>query len=358
MRRVAAFLDAVRRSRSLHGRWAHPPSTVDEYRAFVERVRGPSHLGQVVCTEDGSLAGVININEIVRGSFCSGYLGYYALAPHDGRGYMREGLKAVIRLAFRTHGLHRLEANIQPGNVRSIALVRGLGVPARGLLAEVPEGGRPLARPRTVGVDCRESQPDMSPEAPSQFYTGLVADLYDPLAAARSRADDYIPFLTRSGTPALRARLRIRHAAVELVERGYEVEGLDASRDMLERCRVRASERGVNVTVHFAEMQSFSLPRLYRSIFIAGGSFTLLTTDDDAARSLACIHAQLAPGGSVLIRSTATTSSRVAPSSGSAREATTESGQRLRVTLVAVDASADNRNVRHTASLRAHLLDR
>jgi hypothetical protein len=38
MRAARAFLDAVRRSRSLHGRWAHPPSTVEQYRSFVQRV--------------------------------------------------------------------------------------------------------------------------------------------------------------------------------------------------------------------------------------------------------------------------------------------------------------------------------
>ena len=75
---------------------------------------------------------MININEIVRGVFCSGYLGYYAFVPHDGRGYMRTGLAAVLRLAFRSYGLHRLEANIQPGNGRSIALVQGLGFEREG----------------------------------------------------------------------------------------------------------------------------------------------------------------------------------------------------------------------------------
>ena len=40
---------------------------------------------------------------------------------------MREGLELVLQLAFRQYGLHRLEANVQPDNVRSIALVRGFG---------------------------------------------------------------------------------------------------------------------------------------------------------------------------------------------------------------------------------------
>jgi ribosomal-protein-alanine N-acetyltransferase len=127
MRWSAAFVEAVRSSRRLHRHWAHPPSTTEQFRAFVQRVRGPMHIGHLICTEDGLLAGVININEVVRGSFCGGYLGYYALAPQQGRGYMLAGLKAVVRLAYRKYGLHRLEANIQPDNLRSIALVRSLG---------------------------------------------------------------------------------------------------------------------------------------------------------------------------------------------------------------------------------------
>src|SRR5688572_18135184 len=112
-RHGARFLEAVRRSRSLHGRWAHPPATADAYRAFLRRVRMPAHLCHFVRIDDG-LAGVINITEVVRGPFGSGYLGYYALAPHNGRGYMRAGLEAVIRRAFTRYRLHRLEANIQP----------------------------------------------------------------------------------------------------------------------------------------------------------------------------------------------------------------------------------------------------
>jgi ribosomal-protein-alanine N-acetyltransferase len=40
---------------------------------------------------------------------------------------MREGLELLLRHAFRTLGLHRLEANIQPENAASIALVSGAG---------------------------------------------------------------------------------------------------------------------------------------------------------------------------------------------------------------------------------------
>lgn len=121
------FLAAVRRSKKLHGRWASPPATVEKFDAYLKRLRTETHLGYWVCTESGELAGVFNINEIVRGLFCSGYLGYYAFAPHHGRGYMKKGLCAVLSEAFGRQRLHRLEANIQPENEASRCLVQNVG---------------------------------------------------------------------------------------------------------------------------------------------------------------------------------------------------------------------------------------
>jgi ribosomal-protein-alanine N-acetyltransferase len=46
---------------------------------------------------------------------------------------MTEGMRLVIGRAFGTLRLHRLEANIQPANAASIALVRRLGFRKEGL---------------------------------------------------------------------------------------------------------------------------------------------------------------------------------------------------------------------------------
>ena len=51
---------------------------------------------------------------------------------HHGRGYMQEGLTLLTRLACNTMGLHRLEANIQPENVRSQRLVERCGFTREG----------------------------------------------------------------------------------------------------------------------------------------------------------------------------------------------------------------------------------
>ena len=126
-RRLDEFLAAVARSRKLHNKWASPPRTKEQFLENLKRFRRESHLGYWVCTEAGELAGVINISEIVRGVFCSGYLGYYAFVPYNGRGYMKRGLSAVLSEAFSKHRLHRLEANIQPDNEASRHLVQRLG---------------------------------------------------------------------------------------------------------------------------------------------------------------------------------------------------------------------------------------
>jgi ribosomal-protein-alanine N-acetyltransferase len=121
------FLSAVARSQTLHRHWASPPRTVEAFTAYLRRLTQPSHVGYWVRTAENELAGVININEIVRGTFRSGYLGYYAFVPHQGRGDMTAGLQAVISRAFRVLRLHRLEANIQSDNEPSRRLVQRLG---------------------------------------------------------------------------------------------------------------------------------------------------------------------------------------------------------------------------------------
>jgi [ribosomal protein S5]-alanine N-acetyltransferase len=131
-----AFLAAVKASRKLHGRWVQPPQTPERFAAFVRRngrsaLRDPlkaTHAGFLVCRrDDDAIVGVFNLSEIVRGLFHSAYLGYYAFAPHAGAGYMTEGLELTLDIAFRVLKLHRVEANIQPTNLRSLALAEDAG---------------------------------------------------------------------------------------------------------------------------------------------------------------------------------------------------------------------------------------
>ena len=80
---------------------------------------------------DDAIGGVFGLSQIFYGPLRSAYLSYHAFEPYTGKGYMHEGLRLVFTHCVRPLGLHRLEANIQPGNTSSIALVRGAGFPGR-----------------------------------------------------------------------------------------------------------------------------------------------------------------------------------------------------------------------------------
>jgi ribosomal-protein-alanine N-acetyltransferase len=101
---------------------------VDAFRKYLARFDGVTQFAfTVVVRSTGELVGTITLTNVVYGLFCSGYLGYFAFRGFERRGYMKTGLSLLIRHAFRELRLHRLEANIQPGNVASIALVRSCG---------------------------------------------------------------------------------------------------------------------------------------------------------------------------------------------------------------------------------------
>ena len=104
----------------------------------------PANLGYLVCLRaTGEMVGVINITNIVRGCFQSAYLGYYAFAGHERQGLMGEGLQAVVKRAFGSLKLHRLEANIQPENQAALALAEACGFSKEGFSAHYLKiGGR------------------------------------------------------------------------------------------------------------------------------------------------------------------------------------------------------------------------
>ncbi len=125
---VTEFLQRVRASRSLHRPWAYPPDTPDGVRELLAAAAAPTEaLFLVVRSEDGVIAGYARLSQIFLDGFRSAYLGYAAFAGFEGRGYMTEGLRLVLREAFGAIGLHRVEANVQPENLRSIALLERLG---------------------------------------------------------------------------------------------------------------------------------------------------------------------------------------------------------------------------------------
>jgi ribosomal-protein-alanine N-acetyltransferase len=87
----------------------------------------------VVLGPDGEVAGRVTVNNIVRGAFRSGSVGYWVDAAHRGRGLATAAVGAVKELAFGELGLHRLEAGTLLHNVASQQVLRHNGFEAYGV---------------------------------------------------------------------------------------------------------------------------------------------------------------------------------------------------------------------------------
>lgn len=121
------FLQAVGRSAALHGDWVQAPAESETFHGLLEKCRGERNYSYLARASGGELVGCVNLNEVVRGAFHSTYLGFYAFEPMQGQGHMKVALSEVIGVAFGALRLHRVEANVQPDNERSLALVKSLG---------------------------------------------------------------------------------------------------------------------------------------------------------------------------------------------------------------------------------------
>jgi ribosomal-protein-alanine N-acetyltransferase len=97
--------------------------------------RNGSHYRMIGVLDDGRIAGFFNLGHIVRGAFHNAYVGWKVSVEVARQGYATEGVTALLDFAFAQEGaaLHRIQANVIPGNKPSIALAEKLGLRREGI---------------------------------------------------------------------------------------------------------------------------------------------------------------------------------------------------------------------------------
>jgi ribosomal-protein-alanine N-acetyltransferase len=135
---IAPYRLAVEQSRARLTRW-NPVDPDDLARALPLQSRGRRTFIIHALTPEGDhdIVGKVNISDVVRGRFESAAMGYDSYDPYAGRGLFAAGLRQVLNLLFAPEtaggmGLHRIQAAVQPGNVRSAGLLRSLGFQREG----------------------------------------------------------------------------------------------------------------------------------------------------------------------------------------------------------------------------------
>ncbi|MGI8428659.1 MAG: GNAT family N-acetyltransferase [Solirubrobacteraceae bacterium] len=127
------FLALMHASRAFHRPWATAPTDDDRFAIYLADAHRSDFEAMLACRAgDGAIIGFFNLSNITRGLLESAYLGYAVGKPYAAQGYMRDGIQLVLRQAFVTLRLHRVEANIQPENSASLALARGAGFQREG----------------------------------------------------------------------------------------------------------------------------------------------------------------------------------------------------------------------------------
>jgi ribosomal-protein-alanine N-acetyltransferase len=129
---AAEIMAANLASRSYHAPWVQPCTDQAGFDAWMARL-GATHVSLLAReAASGGICGVVNFSQIAMGNFCSAFCGFYGMAAFAGQGLMTQALRLGLAVAFGELGLHRVEANIQPGNARSQALVQRLGFAREG----------------------------------------------------------------------------------------------------------------------------------------------------------------------------------------------------------------------------------
>ena len=133
---AAAWRDARRRSAAWLGPWdaTVPPgaeSRPSTFRTLVRRLRRQARQGTTypfAVEVDGTFAGQVTVNNIVRGSAQLASVGYWLDQAYAGRGVMPVAVALVVDHCFTAAGLHRIEIAIRPENTNSLRVVEKLGL--------------------------------------------------------------------------------------------------------------------------------------------------------------------------------------------------------------------------------------
>jgi len=95
-------------------------------RALLARTLAACEAGTALpflVLDDGEVVGRVTVNDVVRGPFLSGHLGYWVAEDAGGRGVATAAVGLVVAAALGPFGLHRVQAAVMPDNARSLAVL-------------------------------------------------------------------------------------------------------------------------------------------------------------------------------------------------------------------------------------------
>ena len=132
------------------------------------------------------------------------------------------------------------------------------------------------------------------------WHYGLIARWWAEFNVGGADVEYFHNAIKQSGEPVLDAGCGTGRLLLPFLRSGIDVDGSDASSDMLDWCAKKAEEEGFSPNLYPQAMHELDLPRRYRTIIVCG-SFGLgadRATDFEGLRRL---HSHLEPGGVLIM---------------------------------------------------------
>jgi ribosomal-protein-alanine N-acetyltransferase len=117
------------------GTWEERNATLS-WPAQWSTLRGLARRGMSLpfaITVDDGFAGQVTIGNVVRGSLCSAWIGYWVGSHATSGGVATSAVALAVDHCFGDAGLHRLEATVRPENVASLRVLEKLGFRQEGV---------------------------------------------------------------------------------------------------------------------------------------------------------------------------------------------------------------------------------
>ncbi len=138
-------------------------------------------------------------------------------------------------------------------------------------------------------------EPDRDSTATKSWHHGLIARWWANFNLDGPEIAFFRSYVA-AGQPALDVGCGSGRLLVPWVAEGLDVDGVDASADMIDACRTAARTAGCEPDLHVQPTHRLDLPRRYRTI-VSCGAFGLGGSRADDTEGLRRLRAHLLPGG-------------------------------------------------------------
>jgi SAM-dependent methyltransferase len=131
-------------------------------------------------------------------------------------------------------------------------------------------------------------------------YRKLHAEWYDLISGKEDHTKEinfWEKMIKKSSEPVLELGSGTGRILIPLLERGFDMTGIDISGDVNRRCRQTCRKKGLKTVIYNKSMLDFSLPRKFGLIIMAFDGLGLFTDNKDIDKLFERVMAHLKPGG-------------------------------------------------------------